>query len=47
MDRYSLAYFAGRTSFVTNRRYVHPNLGTGRAAMERTQRDVGDGIEAC
>src|ERR1017187_887619 len=25
-------------SFVTTRRYVHPNLDTGRAAMERAQR---------
>jgi len=38
MDPYSLAYFAGHSSFVTTRRYVHPNLDTGRAAMERAQR---------
>jgi hypothetical protein len=34
---YALAYFAGHTSFVTTRRYIHPNMETGRAAMERAQ----------
>jgi len=41
MDPYSLAYFAGHTSFVTTRRYVHPNLETGRAAMERAHEAQG------
>jgi hypothetical protein len=37
MDPYSLAYFAGHSDFGTTRRYVHPNLETGREAMERAQ----------
>ena len=37
MDLYSLAYFAGHSSFVTTRRYVHPKLATARAAMERAR----------
>jgi integrase len=41
MDPYSLAHFAGHSSFVTTRRYVHPNLDTGRAAMERAQEAQG------
>jgi integrase len=41
MDPYSLAYFAGHSSFVTTRRYVHPNLETGRAAMERAHEAQG------
>ncbi len=35
MDPYTLAYFAGHSDFGTTRRYVHPNLESGRAAMER------------
>jgi len=35
MDPYTLAYFAGHTDFGTTRRYVHPSLESGRAAMER------------
>lgn len=35
MDPYTLAYFAGHSDFGTTRRYVHPNLEHGRAAMER------------
>ena len=37
MDPYTLAYYAGHSSFVTTRRYVDPNMETGRAAMERAQ----------
>ena len=37
MDPYALAYFAGHSDFGTTRRYVHPNLDTGRAAMERAR----------
>jgi integrase len=37
MDPYSLAYFAGHSSFVTTRRYVHPNLTTAREAMDRAR----------
>ena len=35
MDPYTLAYFAGHSDFGTTRRYVHPNMESGRAAMER------------
>ena len=35
MDPYTLAYFAGHSDFATTRRYVHPNLDTARATMER------------
>jgi integrase len=35
MDPYTLAYFAGHSDFATTRRYVHPNMESGRAAMER------------
>ncbi|MBL8176585.1 MAG: site-specific integrase [Bryobacterales bacterium] len=41
MDPYALAYFAGHSDFGTTRRYVHPNLETGRAAMERAQSAQG------
>jgi integrase len=41
MDPYALAYYAGHTSFVTTRRYVHPNMETGRAAMERAREAQG------
>jgi len=34
-DPYTLAYFAGHSDFGTTRRYVHPNMESGRAAMER------------
>jgi integrase len=37
MDPYTLAYFAGHSDFGTTRRYVHPNMDTGRAAMERAR----------
>ena len=37
MDPYTLAYFAGHSDFATTRRYVHPNLETGREAMERAR----------
>lgn len=37
MDPYALAYFAGHSDFGTTRRYVHPNMDTGRAAMERAR----------
>jgi len=40
-DPYALAYFAGHTSFVTTRRYVHPNMETGRTAMERAHEARG------
>ncbi len=35
MDPYTLAYFAGHRDFGTTRRYVHPDLESGRAAIER------------
>jgi integrase len=41
MDPYTLAYFAGHSDFGTTRRYVHPNLETGRAAMERAREVQG------
>jgi len=41
MDPYTLAYFVGHSDFGTTRRYVHPNLETGRAAMERAQEAHG------
>jgi integrase len=37
MDPHSLAYFAGHSDFGTTRRYVHPDLETGREAMERAR----------
>ena len=37
MDPHSLAYFGGHPSFVTTRRYVHPNLEIGRVAVERAR----------
>jgi integrase len=37
MDPYTLAYFAGHSDFGTTRRYVHPNLDTGRLAMEKAR----------
>ena len=37
MDPYTLAYFAGHSDFGTTRRYVHPNMESGRAAMERAR----------
>jgi integrase len=37
MDPYSLAHFAGHSSFVTTRRYVHPNLNTAREAMNQQE----------
>ncbi len=41
MDPYTLAYFAGHSDFGTTRRYVHPNLDTGRAAMEKASEVQG------
>jgi integrase len=41
MDPYTLAYFAGHSDFATTRRYVHPNLETGRKAMERAREAQG------
>jgi integrase len=41
MDPYSLAYFAGHCDFETTGRYVHPNLDTGRAAMEKAREVQG------
>jgi integrase len=41
MDPYTLAYFAGHSDFGTTRRYVHPNLESGKAAMERAQAAQG------
>jgi integrase len=41
MDPYTLAYFAGHSDFATTRRYVHPNLQTGREAMERARAAQG------
>jgi len=37
LDPYTLAYLAGHSSFVTTRRYVHPNLTTAREAMDRAR----------
>jgi integrase len=37
MDPYTLAYYAGHSDFATTRRYVHPDVETGRAAMERAR----------
>ena len=36
MDPYTLAYFAGHGDFSTTRRYVHPNMESGRVAIERS-----------
>jgi hypothetical protein len=41
MDSYSLAYYAGQSDFSTNRRYIHPNIDTGRAAMGRPEAEGG------
>ncbi len=37
LDPYTLAYLAGHSDFATTRRYVHPNLTTARAALERAR----------
>lgn len=37
MDPYTLAYYAGHSDFATTRRYVHPDVEAGRAAMERAR----------
>lgn len=37
MDPWTLAYFAGHSDFETTRRYIHPNLDSGREAMERAR----------
>jgi len=37
MDPYNLAYFAGHSDFGTTRRYVHPDMDSGRAAMEKAR----------
>jgi hypothetical protein len=37
MDPYTLAYYAGHSDFATTRRYVHPNVETGREAMQRAR----------
>lgn len=37
MDPYALAYYAGHSDFATTRRYVHPDMETGRAAIERAR----------
>jgi hypothetical protein len=41
LDPYTLAYFAGHSDFGTTRRYVHPNLDSGRAAMEKAREVQG------
>ncbi len=41
MDPWTLAYFAGHGDFETTRRYIHPNLDTGREAMERAREVPG------
>ena len=41
MDPYTLAYFAGHSGFGTKRRYVHPNMDTGRAAVEKAREVQG------
>ncbi|MBV8830596.1 MAG: tyrosine-type recombinase/integrase [Acidobacteriaceae bacterium] len=42
MDPYTLAYLAGHSDFSITRRYVHPQLHTVQAAMERA-RNAQDG----
>ena len=37
MDPYTLAYLAGHSDFSTTKRYVHPQIETVRAAMERAR----------
>ncbi len=37
MDPYTLAYVAGHSDFATTRRYVHPQVHTIVAAMERAR----------
>jgi integrase len=41
MDPYTLAYFAGHSNFGTTRRYVHPNLDTGRSGDGKGTRGPG------
>ena len=41
MGPYTLAYFAGHRDFGTTRRYVHPTLESGKAAMERAHEAQG------
>jgi integrase len=38
LDPCTLAYLAGHSDFGTTKRYVHPNLNTARAALERARR---------
>jgi hypothetical protein len=37
MDPYTLAYLAGHSDFATTKRYVHPQLETVRAAIDRAR----------
>jgi integrase len=46
MDPYTLAYYAGHSDFATTRRYVHPDMETGRAAMERARVPASPNPEA-
>lgn len=41
IDPYTLAYFAGHSDFGTTRRYVHPDLETARASMEKAREERG------
>lgn len=41
MDPYTLAYLAGHSDFSTTRRYVHPQVHTINAAMERARTGRG------
>ena len=39
-----MAYFASHSDFGTTRRYIHPNMESGRAAMERAGSTRNDGL---
>lgn len=41
MDPYTLGYLAGHSDFATTKRYVHPQVETVRAAMERARLGQG------
>jgi hypothetical protein len=41
MDPYTLAYLTGHSDFATTRRYVHPQVHTIVAAMERARAQGG------
>lgn len=49
MDPYSLAYLAGHGRCVTTKRYVHPEMHTVLAQMEKTRRQkmVQESVKVC